>query len=200
MPVEESWAAMEARRYCQVTCRGWSHHHSLSPPTRQHYQLNNREAGPSNARHTELQSKTPVGGGPLCAWMGGATEKDWPKRPSDHQLQEARKKDSDRAITPAAKAVRVPAHQHRQGPHKPSSWATFMLNSHWGRAATSKKSLASMHTGSLWLCPTLCNPVDCGLPGFSVREAGGILQARILECISQYWLPNPSRALYFWLP
>ena len=62
MPVEESWAAMEARRYCQVTCRGWSHHHSLSPPTRQHYQLNNREAGPSNARHTELQSKTPVGG------------------------------------------------------------------------------------------------------------------------------------------
>ena len=122
--------------------------------------------------------------------MGGATEKDWPKRPSDHQLQEAREKDSDRAIT-HAKAVHVPAHQHRQGPHKPSSWATFMLNSHWGRAATGKKSLASMHTGSLWLCPTLCSPVDCGLPGFSVREAGGILQARILECISQYWLPYP---------
>ena len=27
-------------------------------------------------------------------------------------------------------------------------------------------------------CPTLCNPVDCSLPGFSVH---GILQARILE-------------------
>ena len=29
----------------------WSHHHSLSPPTHQHWQLNNREAGPSNAQH-----------------------------------------------------------------------------------------------------------------------------------------------------
>jgi len=47
-----------------------------------------------------------------------------------------------------------------------------------------KKSLASMHAGSLWLCPTLRNHVDCGLPGFSVREA--VLQARILEGISQY--------------
>ena len=27
----QSWAAMEARWYCWVTCRGWSHHHSLSP-------------------------------------------------------------------------------------------------------------------------------------------------------------------------
>ena len=26
-----------------------------------------------------------------------------------------------------------------------------------------------MHTGSLWSCPTLCDPVDCGLPGFSIR-------------------------------
>ena len=36
-------------------------------------------------------------------------EKDWPKRPSDHQLQEAQKKDSDRAITPGAEAVHVSA-------------------------------------------------------------------------------------------
>ena len=34
-----------------------------------------------------------------------------------------------------------------------------------------------MHTGSLWSCPTLWNPVDCGLPGFSVR---GVLQ-------QEYW-------------
>ena len=32
-----------------------------------------------------------------------------------------------------------------------------------------KKSLMSMHMGSLWSCPTLCDPVDCGLPGFSIR-------------------------------
>ena len=34
------------------------------------------------------------------------------------------------------------------------------------------------------LCLTLCDPMDCGLPGSSVH---GILQARILE-----WLPCPS--------
>ena len=31
------------------------------------------------------------------------------------------------------------------------------------------------------LCPTLCNPMDCSLPGFSVH---GILQARILEWVA----------------
>ena len=31
------------------------------------------------------------------------------------------------------------------------------------------------------LCPTLCNPVDCSLPGFSIH---GILQARILEWVT----------------
>ena len=55
----------------------------------------------------------------------------------------------------------------------------------------------SIHTGLLQPCPALCDAVDCGLPGFSVR---GVLQARILEHIGQYWLPYPSRALYFLLP
>jgi len=92
-----------------------------SHPTHQHRQLNNREAGPSNTWHTELQSRAPprvllnyrVGpqpGGPsmclacqttekdprqrspLSAQTGGAMEKNWPKRPSDCQLQEAWKK------------------------------------------------------------------------------------------------------------
>ena len=45
-----------------------------------------------------------------------------------------------------------------------------------------------------WSCPTLCSPADCGLPGFSVREGG--LQARILECIGQYWSPYTSRTLF----
>ena len=26
-----------------------------------------------------------------------------------------------------------------------------------------------MHAGSLWSCPILCSPIDCGLPGLSVR-------------------------------
>ena len=65
-----------------------------------------------------------------------------------------------------------------QGLCSPSTWATFMLNPHWSRAATAKKSLASTHTGWLWSCPNLCDPVNCGLPGISVR---GLLQARIRE-------------------
>ena len=72
-----------------------------------------------------------------------------------------------------------------QGSRKPSSCATFMLNPHWGRAATGKKSLASMHMGLLHLCPTLR---PCGL--WTARLlCQGVLQARILECIGQYWLP-----------
>jgi len=41
-----------------------------------------------------LQSteKDPRQGSPLSAWTGGTTEKYWPKRTSDCQLQEARKK------------------------------------------------------------------------------------------------------------
>ena len=35
-------------------------------------------------------------------------------------------------------------------------------------------------------CLTLCNPMDCGLPGSSVRE---ILQARVLACVA---IPNPG--------
>ena len=34
---------------------------------------------------------------------------------------------------------------------------------------------------SLQSCPTLCDPMDCSLPGFSVR---GILQARTLEWVA----------------
>ena len=33
----------------------------------------------------------------------------------------------------------------------------------------------------LLLCPTLCNPIDSGPPGFPVP---GILQARTLECVA----------------
>ena len=40
--------------------------------------------------------------------------------------------------------------------------------------------------------PTLCDPVDCSLPGFSIH---GILQARILEWVTISFsgdLPNPG--------
>ena len=38
-----------------------------------------------------------------------------------------------------------------------------------------------VHAKSLQLCPTLCDPMDCNLPGSSVH---GILQARILEWVA----------------
>ena len=40
------------------------------------------------------------------------------------------------------------------------------------------------------LCPTLCDPVDCNLLGFSVH---GILQARILEWIAISFSRESSR-------
>ena len=45
---------------------GGSHHRSLSLLTRQRRHLNNREAGPSNTRGTELHSRTP----PRCPFKG----------------------------------------------------------------------------------------------------------------------------------
>ena len=78
-----------------------------------------------------------------------------------------------------------------------SNYHTIALISHTSKVMQSchrpKKSLAFMHARSLRQCPTLCNPVDCGLSGFSIRE--GVLKART----DQYWLPYPSRTLYFLL-
>ena len=70
----------------------------------------------------------------------------------------------------------------RHGPRKPSSCATFTLNS--------QKSLASKHAVLPWYCPTLCEPVDCGLPGFSVREGGSPDKniGVVLANIGVYWL------------
>ena len=44
-----------------------------------------------------------------------------------------------------------------------------------------QKILPLVYAKSLQLCPTLCDPMDCSLPGFSVH---GILQARILEWVA----------------
>ena len=44
-------------------------------------------------------------------------------------------------------------------------------------------AVAAAAAKSLQSCPTLCDPMDCSLPGFSVHE---ILQARILEWIAMF--------------
>ena len=86
-----------------------------------------------------------------------------------------------------------------QGTCKTSSCATFVLNSHWGRVATGKKVLLFCGQGHFGNVRFFVYLLDCGLPGFSVRE-GGVHQFRILESIRQYWLLYLSRALYFLLP
>jgi len=118
--------------------------------------------------------------------MGRAVEKDWPKRNSDHQLQEAQEM-TDRAISPMVEEVCVPA--HLAPPGSPQAKQLHLLHAHWGRAATGKRSLAPIHAGLPQSCPAIWDPVDCGLPSFCVR---GVLQARIQKCIGQYWLPYPS--------
>ena len=87
---------------------------------------------------------------------------------------------------------------HRQGPRKPSCCTAFMLNAHCchGPKINKQKSCInacrvtlvmsnSLQPYRLWPTRPLCQ---------------GVLQARILENIGQYWLPYPSRALDFLLP
>ena len=81
-----------------------------------------------------------------------------------------------------------------QGPQKPSSCATFTLKSHWGRAATRKKSLASMHAGWLQSCPTLW---PCRLGPTRLLCQGGGSPGKNTRA---YWLSYPSRTLYCLMP
>ena len=52
------------------------------------------------------------------------------------------------------------------------------------RELTGSHSFSCVHAKLLQLCPTLCNPRDCSLPGSSIH---GILQARTLD-----WVTMPS--------
>ena len=93
------------------------------------------------------------------------------------------KKDSDRAIIPVADAVHVPAQLAPPGSPQAKQLCDLHAQLLLGQSCyRQKKSLVSMHAGLLRSCPMLCNPVDCVLPAFSIREV--VLQARILEL---YW-------------
>ena len=52
-----------------------------------------------------------------------------------------------------------------------------------------EESTAAAAAKSLQSCPTLCDPMDCSLPGFSVH---GILQARTLEWVTISFSINAS--------
>ena len=92
-----------------------------------------------------------------------------------------------------AEAVCIPAHLASLG--SPQAKQLYRLT---GAELPQAKNILRLCMQGHFGCVHRCDPVDSGLPGFFVRE--GVLQTRILEHIGQYWLPYPSRALYFLLP
>ena len=115
----------------------------------------------------QTTEKDPRQGSPLSSRMDGAMEKTG-QRGLLIAATRGSNKDTNRAISPAVEAVCVSAHLALPGSPKPSTCTSFMLNSHWDRAAAGKKScvcvcrVASVMSDSLKTC----------LPGFSVRERG----------------------------
>ena len=88
---------------------------------------------------------------------------------------------------------------HLAPPRSPQGKQLCSLHTHPspGQSCHGEKKSCVYACGVASVVLTLCDPVDWGLPGFSIR---GILQARILGRMGQHWSPYPSRALYFLLP
>ena len=108
------------------------------------------------------------------------------------------KKDSDRAVTSGAEAVCVPAHLVPPGPLQAKQLCHLHTQLSLGQSChRQKKSCAYAgrvnpvvsHFATLWT-------VACQ----AALTGRRVLQARMLERTGQYWLPYPSRALYFLLP
>ena len=71
-------------------------------------------------------------------------------------------------------------------PASPAWQKDFFTTVPPGKPKMYYKNVIKMYSGILrvkllQLCPTLCDPMDCTLPGFSIH---GILQARILEWVA----------------
>ena len=112
----------------------------------------------------------------------GAKVKDWPKRPSNHQLQEAQKKDSDRAITPVAEAVHVPKHSVLPGSLQAKQLCHLHTQLSLGQSCHRQKKPCvyarrvtlvasdSLQPCRLWPARLLCQGV-----GFSRQESWSVL-------------------------
>ena len=149
MLMEENQAAKVARLCCWVTHRGWSHHCSLSAHAITGSWKTEKDPRKAGLYCLEQERRTLPGWpfkcltcwaiekGPsqdrsLSAWMGQATERHQPKRPSDCQLPEVRKY-SNRVIAPVAEAVNIPA--HLASPGSPWSKQLHHLNAQFSLAA-----------------------------------------------------------------
>ena len=82
------------------------------------------------------------------------------------------KKDSDRAMTPVAEAVRVPAHLVLPGSLQVKQLCHLHAQSSMRQSSHRQKMSCVYACRVASVVSTLCDPVDCGLPGFSVREEG----------------------------
>ena len=78
----------------------------------------------------------------------------------------------------------------KSAPRLGISWQTMSSPRYWGYTSQIKQKkipalveiiFQQVHGQSLQSCRTLCNPMDCSLPGSSVH---GILQARILQWVT----------------
>ena len=76
------------------------------------------------------------------------------------------KKDSD---SPAAEAVPVPAHLALTGSPQPKQLRHLHVQPSLGQSCCRQKSVLHLCTQGRFSHVQLCNPVDCGLPGFFVR-------------------------------
>ena len=133
-------------------------------------------------------------------------EKDWPKRPSDRQLREARKKDSDRAITPVAEVVHVPA--HLVPPGSPKAKQLHNLHSQLSLKQSchrQKKSclyacrVTSVLSNSLWPCRLWPSRLLCQGRRFS-RQYWSILANTGCHTLLEHQISCfPSRQLP-WVP
>ena len=120
------------------------------------------------------------------------------QRYSNRQLQDPRKK-TDRAITPAEGAVRVPVYMTLPASLPAKQLRNLHVQLSLGQSChRPKKSCIYVHRVA-WVVSDSLRPYRLW-PARLLCQGGGVLQARILEHIGQYWLPYPSRALYFLLP
>ena len=130
-PVEESQAAMEARRYHWVMHRGWSQHHRLSLPTSHHQQVSNRD-WPFKPLTWGATGKDPRMGSPPSS--GWATEKDCPETFWSPAARGYTKTLIGPQLLWLRQSMSLNTWCHL-GPPKLSSCTILMLDPHWGRVA-----------------------------------------------------------------
>ena len=111
------------------------------------------------------------------------------------------------SITPVVEAAHVPAHLVLPGTHKPSSCATFTLNSHWGRDARGKTmscvyahSITSVVSDSFRPCRLWPARPLCQGGGFSRQEYWSILANTGCHTLLEHYISCcPSRQLLWYL-